>query len=154
MVPVPVQTVSKYRSFPNSGVFPSDAPPSGRYLRYEMKISRDYELALKCENSCENSLEKCISECGPDTSCISSCTRTHAFCLDGCPCNANCPSGCDSCPDSSFCSSVLVLNTCQQNEPLLYNYGLGDLSENLDFTMKQDTGKGSTDHMHGPVTVT
>ena len=113
-------------------------------MLYHEKYTRDYELALKCEKSCENRLEKCISECGPDTSCISSCTRTHAFCLDDCPCNTNCPSGCESCPNSSFCSSVLVLNTCQQNEPQLYNYELGDLSQNLDFTMKKDTGKGST----------
>ncbi|CAG5101913.1 Oidioi.mRNA.OKI2018_I69.chr1.g58.t1.cds [Oikopleura dioica] len=59
----------------------------------------DLELGEICTSHCADEISKCMAECPPgDVSCENICIRDGFTCVDGCPCNIDCPTGCQDCP--------------------------------------------------------
>ena len=94
---------------------------------YIMGFFRDGDIGVRCEGQCEFQYIDCTQSCS-DTNCLVECGRTLNDCINGlsfcqilssyiifldCPCNLNCPNGCNDCPNS-IC--VCGENPSPQNE--------------------------------------
>ena len=55
-----------------------------------------------CEADCDTVYIECLFRCGQDA-CLSECAVELNRCIDRCPCNSNCPNGCEHC-DNDACS--------------------------------------------------
>ena len=89
---------------------------------------RDEDIGIRCEGQCEFQYIDCTQSCS-DTNCLVECGRTLNDCINGlsfcqilssyitflidCPCNFNCPNGCNDCPNP-IC--VCGGNASPQNE--------------------------------------
>jgi archaellum component FlaC len=60
----------------------------------------------ECMHWCDQSVIICLTECDHEISCMSNCWREQDTCHQKCPCNKDCPNGCDgicphwSCPEN------------------------------------------------------
>ena len=80
---------------------------------YNLWVFRDEDVGAKCETQCELEYVDCTLSCS-DTNCLIDCGRALTDCVQGlnmdecsimnnhfldCPCNINCPNGCNGCPN-------------------------------------------------------
>ena len=69
------------------------------YQKIELKRDlSDQELAQRCEMECDMALVQCNNYCS-NSACWSECARVFAECQSSCPCNDQCPNGCEDCPN-------------------------------------------------------
>ena len=62
----------------------------------------DEQLALQCIDYCADQWETCDVECKKNSTCAISCSGHHVDCIESCPYQAACPTGCIGC-SSHFC---------------------------------------------------
>ena len=60
------------------------------------EIFRDEDVAAKCEEQCDMDYVGCTLSC-QNSNCLNECGRVLNDCLNDCPCNSNCPDGCNGC---------------------------------------------------------
>ena len=84
-------------------------------------VISDYDLHVICYDTCVEDTSQCILSCDPsDSECVHVCLRAEADCIRGktlgfflglglsivvknhlgCPCDTDCPNGCDGCANS------------------------------------------------------
>ena len=61
---------------------------------YQVTI-RDYDLVFECMEYCTDKYQECSELCVNDLDCKSQCDVELSGCLNICPCQAGCPSGCE-----------------------------------------------------------
>ena len=69
---------------------------------YEKHFTRDYDLSRQCTEFCLENHNTCIGNCSTETLCLFSCDSELTGCLMSCPCQVDCPFGCQECPNQ-FC---------------------------------------------------
>ena len=65
----------------------------------------DEELGIECLDSCLLNYHECKEACTGSSSCKLDCGIDLTNCLNSCPCQGDCPTGCDQC-ESDFCQGV------------------------------------------------
>ncbi|CAG5113968.1 Oidioi.mRNA.OKI2018_I69.chr2.g8056.t1.cds [Oikopleura dioica] len=63
---------------------------------------KDWELEEKCLDQCRLIYTDCTQNCS-DNTCQTQCVNRYSACMADCPCNLNCPNGCDGC-DHPLCN--------------------------------------------------
>ena len=63
---------------------------------------KDWELEEKCLDQCRLIYTDCTQNCA-DNTCQTQCVNRYSACMADCPCNLNCPNGCDGC-DHPLCN--------------------------------------------------
>ena len=77
-------------------------------FKYEVDIQSyfsDEELGLECLDSCLLDYYECKEKCAGNSSCKLDCGIDLTNCLNSCPCQGDCPTGCEQC-ESDFCQGV------------------------------------------------
>ena len=103
-----------------------------------------------CRKDCEDIKNQCIFNCNQDVMCTSQCNRDEIICKSGnlgkfcfseylildCPCDVNCPNGCEYCENSICDKSVLILNTGSWDSvPMVVDFK-GNVDDDLDFKIE------------------
>ena len=60
----------------------------------------DYEFAIKCMDHCYLDQKICMTDCGEKETCRFECYNLMSDCLNQCPCQKECPRGCEACSHS------------------------------------------------------
>ena len=71
----------------------------------------------------------CIGACESDQTCTSTCNRDFFACSDACPCNTDCPAGCDGSCQHPLCTGATTTLPTTTSEP--YDEGKGSIDQNL-----------------------
>ena len=59
----------------------------------------DFKFAMKCMDNCYLDQQTCMIDCNKET-CRLSCYNGLTECINQCPCQVDCPRGCDGCNHS------------------------------------------------------
>ena len=57
----------------------------------------DYEFAMKCMDQCYLDQQRCMIDCEEEEICRFGCYNFVSDCINRCPCQTECPRGCDGC---------------------------------------------------------
>ena len=58
-----------------------------------------------CEGICNQTYIDCVDRCG-ENECYTKCAANRESCLKACPCNDDCPDGCEFCNNQACACSV------------------------------------------------
>ena len=58
-------------------------------------FTRDYDLVPECMEYCAKNHEDCSNSCMDNHDCVHECNIKLSGCLNVCPCQPGCPSGCE-----------------------------------------------------------
>lgn len=121
-------------------------------LAIDTSTCPDADLGLACQNKCDADLIECVVQCNAsDQTCLSNCSRAEKDCIYQCPCQKECPKGCQGC-SHPVCeipeNPILILSSLNADEmdhnihsyARIMEWNGNYINDSVGFTFGEDTG--------------